>query len=358
MTVPAPYMHWAKSRPGARFDLAISNMLKLSISELADAAGALAFDGSNDNGYPPLLEAIGARYGVQPTQVTSAQGASGANFLACAALLAPGDEVLVERPAYDPLVGAARLLGARVAHFDRVFDEDFALKPARVARAVTPQTRLIIITSPHNPTGVVADLDALREIGRIAGMQGAYVLVDEVYLDAAGGTLPSAIRLGDRFLVTSSLTKSYGLAALRCGWILSSAAMAERLRRTRDVVDGSGSIVTEQLAVVAFARLDALLARTRALLATNLSLTLDFLRRRPELRFVAPGGGTVVFPRIEAVSDAAAFVARLSDERDTAVVPGHFFQAPAHFRLGFSGDTESLRGGLAAIGAALDARAW
>jgi aspartate/methionine/tyrosine aminotransferase len=356
MTVPAPYMHWAKSRPAARFDLAISNMLGASIEDLPGAAAALSLEGRNDNGYPPLLEAIARRYGVAPDRVTSAQGASGANFLVCAALLSSGDDVLVERPAYDPLMGAARLFGAHVVHFDRLFDEGFALDPERVRDAITPRTRLIIITSPHNPSGVVARLDHLEGVGRLAEAQGALVVVDEVYLDTVGGTLPTAAALGDTFLVTSSLTKSYGLAGLRCGWILSSPAIAERLRRARDLVDGSGSIVAERLSVLAFEHLDALLARARTLLATNLPLALDFLRSRPELSFVEPGGGTVVFPRLDTQEDATPFVERLLHDHDTAVVPGRFFQAPRHFRLGFSGETAALRGGLEAIGAALDVR--
>ena len=356
MTIPAPYMQWAKSRPSARFDLAISNMLGASIEDLPGAAAALSLQGRNDNGYPPLLDAIARRYDVAPDRVTSAQGASGANFLVCAALLTHGDDVLVERPAYDPLMGAARLFGARVVHFDRLFDDGYAVDPDRVRHAITPRTRLIIITSPHNPSGAVVRLDRLEEVGRIAEAHGALVVVDEVYLDTGGGDLPTAASLGDTFLVTSSLTKSYGLAGLRCGWILSSPAIAERLRRARDLVDGSGSIVAERLSVVAFQHLDSLLARTRALLATNLPLALDFLRGRPELTFVEPGGGTVVFPRLEPVDDAAPFVERLMRDHDTAVVPGRFFQAPRHFRLGFSGETTALRSGLEAIGAALDRR--
>jgi aspartate/methionine/tyrosine aminotransferase len=353
MTLPAPYMHWAKTRPAARFDLAISNMFGCTIADLPGAAAALALDGRNDSGYPPLLEAIGRQYDVTPDRVTTAQGASGANFLVCAALVGPGDHVLVEQPGYDPLMGAARLLGAEVTQFERRFEEGYALDPARIAGAMTGRTRLIMLTSPHNPTGVVAGLDTLREIGEVAAAHGAYVLVDEVYIDTAGGTLPSASALGERFIVTSSLTKSYGLAGLRCGWILSSPAVAERLRRARDVVDGTGSIVAERLSVLAFAHLDALRARTRALLATNVPLALDFVRSRPELAFVEPQGGTVVFPRILGSDDVSAFAARLLQERDTAIVPGRFFQAPAHFRLGFSGPTEVLREGLERLGEAL-----
>ena len=354
----AAYMHWAKTRPPARYDLAISNVLACSIDDLPNAAGALALTGRNDNGYDPLVQAIASRYGVAAGQVTTAQGASGANFLVCAALLSAGDEVLVERPGYDPLLGAPRLLGANVARFDRRFDERYGLDPERVKRAFTPRTKLVVITSPHNPTGVVAESEALREIGRVAASHGAYVLVDEVYLDSVRAPIEPAAHLGDTFIVTSSLTKSYGLAGLRCGWILSSPDVAERVRRARDVVDGTGSIVAERLSVLAFEHLDTLSARARALLDRNLALVEPFLQGRSDLEYVPPGGGTVAFPRIRGVADTRTFASRLLTEGETAIVPGHFFEAPAHFRLGFSGDTDSLTEGLQRLAAALDAGAW
>lgn len=354
----AAYMHWAKARPAASFDLGISNVLGCSIDDLPGAAEALSFAGRNDNGYEPLLEAIAARYGVDISQVTTAQGASGANFLVYAALLAPGDDVLVERPGYDPLLAAPRLLGANVTQFDRTFDDKYALDPGRVKAALTPKTRLIVVTTPHNPSGVIADADALREIGRIAETNDAHVLVDEVYLDSAGRDIRPAVHFGDRFIVTSSLTKSYGLAGLRSGWILSSPEIAERIRRARDVVDGSGSIITERLSVVAFTHLDTLLARARAILTRNGPVVERFLESRNELDYVAPDGGTVVFPRLRDVPDTQTFAERLLKERQTAVVPGHFFQAPSHIRMGFSGETAALEAGLQQVAAALDARAW
>jgi aspartate/methionine/tyrosine aminotransferase len=354
----APYMQWAKTRPSPRYDLAISNVLPCTIDELPGARDAIALSGRNDTGYAPLMEAIAARYGVPADRVTTAQGTSGANFLACAALLEPGDDVLVERPGYDPLLGAPRLLGANTIRFDRTFADGFALDPERVRKAITPRTRLIIVTSPHNPTGVVAERRALEEIGRIAERAGAHVLVDEVYLDASDAPSPPAATLGDAFLSTSSLTKSYGLAGLRCGWILSSAATAERLRRARDVVDGTGPIVTERLAALAFQQLERLITRSKTLLHQNGALVREFLASRPELAWVEPRGGTVVFPRLRDAADSTTFADRLLRERETAIVPGRFFDSPAHFRIGFGGPTESLRGGLAALGEALEARAW
>jgi aspartate/methionine/tyrosine aminotransferase len=354
----APYMEWAKSRPAARFDLAISNVLGASIEDLPGAADALALTGRNDNGYAPLLEAIAGRYGVSPAQVTTAQGCSGANFLVYAALLAPGDDVLIEEPGYDPLLGAPRLVGANVVRFKRDLADGFALDPDRVRAAMTPRTRLIVITSPHNPTGAVADRPTLEAIGDTAANHGAYVVVDEVYLDTVDANPSPAAAFGDRFISTSSLTKSYGLAGLRCGWILSSEDVAAKLRRARDVVDGTGSIVAERLGVLAFQHLDALHARAKRILDTNRPVALEVLRRRPELELVEPQGGTVAFPRLKEVDDTSHFAEQLLRERDTAIVPGRFFQAPQHFRLGFSGPEETLREGLARLEAALDARAW
>lgn len=352
----APYMEWAKTRAAAEFDLAGSNILACALDDLPGARDAIDLAGANDTGYRPLVEAIGARYGVDPDRVTTAGGTAGANFFALAALLEPGDEILVERPGYDPLLGAARLLGARTVRFDRLFDAGFALDPDRVRQAMTPHTKVIVITSPHNPTGVAADPAALDAIGTIAERAGAHVIVDEVYKDVTADPAPPAAARGDVFLTTSSLTKSYGLSSLRAGWVIASPALSYRVRRARDVVDGTGSIVAERLATLAFQHLDGLTARARAILARNKALADAFLQARADLEWV-PSAGTIVFPRIRGVADAGPFVDRLMRERRTALGPGAFFEAPAHFRLGYGGSAEQIRAGLERVGAALDDRA-
>ena len=157
--------------------------------------------------------------------------------------------------------------------------------------------------------------------------------------------LQPAALLGEQFISTSSLTKSYGLSSLRCGWSLSSPAVAERIRRARDVIDGSGSVAAERLGTLAFAQLDRLEARTTALLGVNRPLVHDFLRGRPELEVVLPAQQhRGLSPhswrrRHERVCRAPA-----GRPRATAIVPGRFFDAPAHFRLGFGGPSE-LAGG-------------
>lgn len=349
----APYMEWAKTRPAPDIDLAGSNILACSIDDLPDARDAVDFTGANDNGYRPLMDAIAARYKVEADRVTPAGGTSGANFLVYAALLETGDDILVERPGYDPLLGAARMFGARTVRFDRRFEDGFALDPDRVRQAMTPRTKAIVITTPHNPTGVSADAAALDEIGRIAERAGAHVVVDEVYKDVTADSSPPAANRGDVFITTSSLTKSYGLSSLRAGWVIASPSITYRVRRARDVVDGTGSIVAERLAVLAFEHLDALYLRARAILARNKALADQFLQSRRELEWV-PSAGTIVFPRIKGTSDAAPFVERVMREHRTALGPGAFFEAPAHFRLGYGGDTEKIREGLARVAQTLD----
>jgi aspartate/methionine/tyrosine aminotransferase len=356
MRFHAPYMEWAKKRPSPTFDLAGSNVLACSVDDLEGAREALSFAGHNDNGYAPLVDAIAARYGVDAACITTATGTSGANFQVYAALLEPDDDLLVERPGYDPLLASGRLLGANVVRFERRFEDGYALDPGRVARAITPRTRLIVITVPHNPTGAMADRTAIEEIGRQASAVGAHVLVDEVYLDATDPRTAPAATLGDTFITTSSLTKSYGLASLRCGWTISSPAVAERIRRARDVIDGTGSIVAERLATLAFAQLPRLSARAQALLVENGTLIRAFLESRADLDAVVPATSTVIFPRLLGETDTTAFADRLLSERATAVVPGRFFEAPGHFRLGLGTSTTTLRGGLEQLGQALDER--
>src|SRR4030095_13636408 len=122
---------------------------------------------------------------------------------------------------------------------------------------------------------------------------GAHVLVDEVYLDMVDTSRPPAATMDDNFITTSSLTKSYGLAGLRCGGALSSEATAQRLRRARDIVDGGGSILTERLGVVAFRHLDQLIERAQALLGVNGELVRDALSNQHALEWVDPAAGTV-----------------------------------------------------------------
>ena len=344
----SPYMEWAKHRPKPAIDLAGSNLLACTLDDLPGAREAVDVAGESPNGYPPLVAAIAARYGVDPDNVATAVGCSGANFLALAALVENGDEVLFEQPGYDPLAAAAEMLGARVLRFARRFEDGWRLDPERIARALTPRTRVLVISSPHNPSGVLASPEDLSEIGRLADRLGLAVIVDEVYLDLAPTGHPPAATLSPAFVSTNSLTKAYGLASLRCGWALASPEVTERIRRARDVVDVWSAIPADRLSVLAFRNLDRLAERARRLVEANARLVESFLARRPELECVPPNA-TIAFPRFSDGRDAAPFAERLLLERGVAVVPGSFFDLPAHFRIALGGATEALEEGLRAI---------
>lgn len=354
----APYMEWSKARPAAWLDLAGSNLLACNVDDLPGAREDLEISGLNPDGYVPLLEAIAANYGVNVARVATAPGCSGANFFAFAALVRPGDDVLVEAPAYDPLLGALRMLGANVVRFPRRWEDGWAVDPDRVALAMTPRTRLIVLTSPHNPTGVLVDGATLDAIGEIAARADAHVLVDEVYLDAVyENRPPPAATRGDVFITTNSLTKAYGLSGLRAGWTLASPAVTRAIRRARDVIDVIAPYPADRLAHLAFQHLHALEGRARTLIKPNLERLRTFVKSRPELDWIPPAGGTVAFIRLAGAKDTIDFADSLLREHHVAIVPGHFFDEPAFFRIAFGIAHGTFAAGLEAIGTMLDARA-
>jgi aspartate/methionine/tyrosine aminotransferase len=356
----APYLHWAKTRDTPPIDLAGSNLLHCTIEELPGAREALGLSTPSGDGYQPLVQAIADCYGTTPDRITTAPGCSGANLVAIAALVGAGDDVLVEQPTYDPLLGVCRLMGASIRRFTRRFDAGYAVEADEVRKLINTRTRLVVVSRPHNPTGAVVPDAPLVEIGRLAATVGAWVLVDEVYLDAANLTAESrtrhtpAARLDGPFISTSSLTKSYGLAGLRCGWAVAPREISERLRRTRDLVDVVSSAPSDRLSALAFTMRDRLGERTKALLGQNTAIMREFLAVHPELEVALPPHTSITFPRLRGVADAGPFVDRLLREEGVAVAPGRFFDAPSHFRVSLAGQTDVLRDGLARLGLALE----
>ncbi|HEY6929632.1 MAG TPA: pyridoxal phosphate-dependent aminotransferase, partial [Thermoanaerobaculia bacterium] len=183
----APYMEWAKHRPVPEIDLAGSNLLACTLEDLPGAREAIELGGEGPEGYPALVEAIAERYEVDFERVATAGGCSGANFLTCAGLLDAGDEVLIESPYYDPLAAAARMMGADVVTFPRRFEQGYRIESEEVATALTSRTRLIIVSNPHNPSGVLLSEEEREGLRRLAELAGVPVLFDEVYLETVSG---------------------------------------------------------------------------------------------------------------------------------------------------------------------------
>jgi aspartate/methionine/tyrosine aminotransferase len=350
------YMQWAKTKSEAKYSLTTSGVIHYPLRDLGVRIEDLEISGATYYGYEPLQKSLSAKCAVDPDCVASSIGTSMANHLVMAAFLDPGEEVLIEHPTYEPLLAVARYLRCSVKRFARRFENAFQTDPEEIKKQITSRTKLVIITNLHNPTGVQVPAETLKQIGQIAKEVGAKVLVDEVYLECLfpeSGTRYSAFHLGNEFIVTSSLTKAYGLSGLRCGWILAEPQFIWKCKMINDLYSATPAHTAELLSVIALAQLPKVAKRAKTLLDTNRSIVNRFLDdQSAELDTVRPQYGTTVFPRLRSGS-AEAFFRILREKYETSVVPGRFFEMPQHFRLGLGSSTEVLEEGLRRIDSAL-----
>ena len=242
----SPYMRYAKLETAAKYNLASSGVADCEWSDLDMNPADLALNDHSPYGWQPLAETIAGRFGVDPACVAiPGGGCSFANHLAMAAILSPGDEVLIEEPTYELVASTASFLGARVVSFPRIAKVDWRLDTEAAAAQVTPATRLAVVTDLHNPSGAPA---SESEVNALADAV-PFLLVDEVYreLTFADGRARTSFREDGNIVVTSSLTKAYGMSGLRCGWILAPAPLAERIRRLNDLFGVKPPHVTERM---------------------------------------------------------------------------------------------------------------
>lgn len=348
------YLEWAKLCSAARYNLATSGIMGYPLRELPVRAEELEINGPTQYAYGPVVERLARLSGVQPEWVVEAAGTAMANHLAMAALVAPGDDVLIEQPTYGPIVEVASYLGASILRFARREEDAWQVDPEAVQRAMTAKTRLICLTNLHNPTGALTEEATLARVGEIAQRAGARVLVDEVYLPMVyGQRVRSAAHLGDVFVVTTSLTKAYGLSGLRCGWILAEPALARRMWRLNDLFAATPVHAGRQLSVLALDHLEAIDARARGILEANAaSLKQFFAAAEQQVGGWRSRWGTVRFPKLLRGS-VDGFCDFLRERYETSVVPGRFFEMPDHFRIGIGGDPEMTAEGLRRLAEAL-----
>lgn len=353
-TAHSPYMEYAKLYSAAKYNLATSGVMSYPLSELPVRLDDLEINGPTIYGYAPLQERIARLNGVSEDRVVAATGTSLANHLAMAGAFDPGDEVLVEEPTYELLLTTAEFLGAKIKRFPRRFSNGFRIDPDDVRKAITQKTRLIVITNLHNPSSVQVEDGVLMEIGNAAAAVGARVLVDEVYLESLWENRPKpSIHLGDHFIVTSSLTKAYGLSGVRCGWILAEPNLARQIWRINDLFAATPAHPAELISVIALDNLDRVAARARKIVDTNQQAACEILAGRDDLKLVMSGMGTTLFPKLLSgkVDD---FDHMLRAKCETGVVPGRFFEMPEHFRIGLGGDTAMTQEALERLAKALD----
>ncbi len=343
------YMEWVKTRTaGVKYNLANSGVKSYPLASLRVDFNALQLTGPGAYGYPPLVEALARKSGVVNDCVATALGTSGANHLAMAVLIEPGDDVLVEHPGYPLLWEAASYHGAEVRFFERRAEDKFGVNVDDLRQMVTGKTKLIVLTNLHNPSCALLDQATLREIGSL----GPRVLVDEVYLDLLYENTPeTSFKLGEQFVVTNSLTKVYGLSGPRCGWVLAAPEIVKKIYRLNDLFGVNNPYVTDQISCVALAHLPEIAQWSRDLLAKHRVIANEFLAATPALESDPLTAGTVIFPKVPVPVDKLCQALR--DRYETVITPGHFFGAPDRVRIGIGGETAILTEGLARVGAAL-----
>ena len=288
-------------------------------------------------------------------------GAAGALFIVATTLLQPGDEVIVARPNYATNLETPRSIGADVRTLDLRFEDGWAVDPDRLAAPMTPRTRLVSLTNPHNPAGALIDEPALRRIvALVEAHPQARLLVDETYREMTfGEALPPVAALSTRAIGVSGMSKAYGLPGIRIGCLTARDAEPRTVfLAAKEQSSSTGSIVDESIAAHALGRRAALVQGILAGIEAALETVRSWLAGEPRLEWVEQRGGVVGFPRIRASAgvDVERFHAILADRYATAAGRGHWFEQPrAHFRLGYGWPTlPELREGLANITRALD----
>jgi aspartate/methionine/tyrosine aminotransferase len=349
------YMRWAKLSSEAKYNLASSGIASYPLAKLGITADHLEINGPSSYGYAPLIEAIARRFEISRECIFTTAGCSMANHMALAAMTEAGDEILAEQPTYELLLSAAQYLGLKINRFQRRVAAGFQPDLEDLQRNLTPKTKLVVITNLHNPSGVLMANESLQEIGELAAKVGARVLVDEVYLEMLyDGRPPTAFRIApERFIVTSSLTKAYGLSGLRCGWIFAEKELIDHMWAINDLYASTPVFSAEQMSLVAFQNLDGIGSEIKRTLTANRTLLMKFLNSRDDLEVVRPQHGTIAFPKLKE-GNTSRFVELLRNELETSVVPGTFFESPQHFRVGVGGATADVQAALQQLGRGLD----
>lgn len=314
------------------------------------------FESVFGRGNPHLLATLAARYGVDEQCILPTTGVCNGVAQILAGLVAPGDHVLVETPGFDVLADLARLAGAEVEPAPRS-GATFAFDPEDLRKRLRPDTRLVIVTNLHNPSGHHLDEAALKALAAVAATVGAHVLVDEVYADFAEekGDLPAA-RLAPNLISVNSLTKVFGLFSLRCGWIVTTRATARRIANASAGREFGVSKLTHALGALVLEKPAPFEAHWRKVLETSRPVVERHLAAMQADELIEgdlPPYGCIAFPRIVGHDDTRKLAEILWRDHDIVTAPGEFFGQAGHMRLGFGVPAPTIDRGLAKLHEAL-----
>jgi aspartate/methionine/tyrosine aminotransferase len=327
-------------------DLGSSNIEGLSFSEFGQQIEDFDLSIAYPFGEESLRKMLAEEYGVGSENVTVTVGASEANFLIGLALLKKGDKVVVENPAYQTLVDIPRGLGFEVHILERKYEDAFVLDGGRLLEMIRGGARFAFLCNPHNPTGVPASGEDLKEIAEVAEEMDAYVLVDEIFREVMSeGRPPLAYSISDRMIVTSSISKVFGMGALRLGWAIARSDLIEKIEGVKEYVTVAAASPSERIAKLALARKKELLERAWGLVRNNRAIVKEWIEGNEHVEYSTLGEVNFCFPRLVG-ADEVKFGEIAAEKYKTLIAPGRFFGLPSHFRLGYGMNTKKLEKGL------------
>jgi aspartate/methionine/tyrosine aminotransferase len=344
-----------------RFNLSESSVADQSLADLGlTIPRDIPLLYGEHRGRERLRELIAAEgQGLTAADVLVTTGAAGALFIVATSLLSKDDHLVVIRPNYATNLETPRAIGCATTHIDLAFEDGFRIDIDAVAAALTPATKLISVTNPHNPTGVTMTEAELRALAALALRRGCRLLVDETYRDLSYETpLPLAAWLGPQVIGVSSLSKAYGVPGIRIGWLTATdPALQEVFLAASEQIGICGSVMDQWIAEQVMENRQAILRPRLVEMRRRLELVGDWMAGEDRLEWVKPSGGVVCFPRMtaEPTGGTEGFYRRLLEDHGAYVGPGHWFERPdTSFRLGYGWPTSAdLEAGLAAISAAL-----
>lgn len=343
-----------------RYNLTESSVRDRSLDDLGIEVRDLVLfygDHAGDGALRDLVAEQSATAGaaVKADDVLVTAGAAQALFIIATSLLDKGDELVVIRPNYATNIETPRAIEADVRYLDLTYEDGYRIDPEKLMALVTPRTRYVSVTVPHNPTGVMMDEADLRRLIGLVERAGCRLLVDETYRELAfAGPLPVAATLSERAVSVSSLSKTYGIPGIRTGWLVCrDAELMRTFLAAKEQIGICGSVVDEAIAARALAQREEWLAELRPLIAARLQVVRDWIAGEELMEWVEPDGGVVCFPRIrpDVPVDVNEFYRVLGEMHGTYVGPGHWFeQDRRQMRIGYAWPLpDELEGGLAAV---------
>ena len=323
------------------FNLAESSVTDLTFGELNIQLNQLKLEYIPHRGNVQLRQMLATEAGgLHADQVLLTNGAAGALFIINTALLTPADHLIVVRPNYATNIEVPLTIGCAISYIDLQLEENWRVSLPAIEAAITPATKLISITTPHNPTGMVMTLSELQALVTLAERKNIYLLVDETYRDTCFTTpYPVVASMSEWVISVSSLSKAFGLPGLRIGWLLTrNDDLMEQFLAAKEMMYISNAALDEEVATQFYRQKEKFAAVINQKAMENFQLLQAWLQQEPALEYVLPQGGVVCFPRLAQPEtiDIPRLYETLVQKYKTMVGAGHWFaMPPSYMRIGF-----------------------